>query len=200
MRYILLVFFIVAGKAFGQSYYKDIITDRVTVNYVDHKVDATITPVKGKISVAPQSFYYWYRANKINVTQGGYSGKLLNGPYVEFYENKNLKEKGNFKNGLKSKEWNSWSENGLLKEKINWTNGRENGRFYRYDAKGNPKESGRYKNGLLNGKLVSYISADSSSIADYKKGELIKKKKRNLMPRFIKRALNKSIFKKQPMK
>lgn len=197
MRYILLVFFIVAGKAFGQSYYKNIVTDKITVNYPDYKVDASITPAKGKISVAPQSFYYWYSANRINVTQGGYSGKLLNGPYSAFYENKNLKQKGIFKNGLKSKEWSSWNENGFLQERINWKGGRENGQFYRYDAQGNPKESGRYKNGLLNGKLVSYISADSSSIAHYRKGELIKKKKRSFIPRFLKKTLNKSIFKKR---
>ncbi|MCJ8212033.1 hypothetical protein MUY27_20115 [Mucilaginibacter sp. RS28] len=91
--------------------------------------------------------YYWYSANNIRHTQGGFSGRLLNGVYTAFYPNNNLKEQGYFNNGLKDGLWHSWNENGSLHEELNWNNGILNGKFRRYDEQGNLKETGKYKKG-----------------------------------------------------
>jgi antitoxin component YwqK of YwqJK toxin-antitoxin module len=39
---------------------------------------------------------------------------LLNGHYIAFYPDKNLKEEGNFKTGLKDGVWKTWNRKGDL--------------------------------------------------------------------------------------
>ena len=70
-------------------------------------------------------YYFWYMNKVIHSTQGGYTGQLLNGHYIAFYPDKNLKEEGNFKAGLKDGVWKTWDQKGNLNGVSNWDEGIE---------------------------------------------------------------------------
>lgn len=80
--------------------------------------------------------YYWFKAQKVMVTQGGASGLLLNGLFESFYPNKQLNEKGQFKNGLKNGEWLYWRNDGTLSKKEFWSGGNKKRKEISYDANG----------------------------------------------------------------
>jgi hypothetical protein len=82
-----------------------------------------VNPVKRLPIVKTGLVYYWYSANQVHFTQGGYSGQLLNGVYTEYYQNKNLKQQGMFNRGLKDGVWKMWNKDGTLKEVVNWQEG-----------------------------------------------------------------------------
>ena len=123
MKKISLIFFcFISLTAFAQKmpdegYYK------VRITLPDITILAEIDPISTNPATKPDLFYYWYEANAIHSTQGGFSGKLLNGQYNEYYLNKNLKVQGGFKKGLKNGEWKSWNEDGTLAGSSTWKNG-----------------------------------------------------------------------------
>jgi antitoxin component YwqK of YwqJK toxin-antitoxin module len=179
MKLISILLFFSINTAFAQSYYKGLVpnTYKVNIVYSDHTVIAHIMPVNGGVFPEAERYYFWYSANKINSTQGGFSGALLNGPYSDYYLNKNLKEKGEFDEGLKNGEWNSWYENGNLKERIGWRLGERNGPFFKYNNSGKLTESGRYRADMLNGKFIRYGEGDSVQAVYYKNGKIYTPKK-----------------------
>jgi hypothetical protein len=70
-------------------------------------------------------YYSWYDKGIIGVTQGGYSGKVLDGEYTALYlENKQLREKGKYQMGLKAGKWLFWTKDGNIKEVQRWNNGK----------------------------------------------------------------------------
>lgn len=115
----------------------------------DKSIIAETKPLNSSPELLSDRMYYWYSADKIKVTQGGYSGKLLNGQYSEFYLNKSLKEQGDFSGGLKHGIWKSWSENGILTQTATWKKGLKNGDLILYDAKGNAIETDSYREDKL---------------------------------------------------
>ena len=129
-----------AQKADEMAIYK------VHISTADHSTIAGIRPVGSAPTAEPDRLYYWFSSNSIKQTQGSYSGHLLNGPYQEFYLNKNLKEQGEFNKGLKTGVWKSWSPDGTLLQQITWKNGIKSGAFVLYDEKGHLKQKGSYKN------------------------------------------------------
>ncbi len=96
---------------------------KVRIIEPDKTIIAEIKAVNSNPHVRPDLFYYWYSTNIIHTTQGGFSGKLLNGLYTEYYLNKNLKEQGNFKKGLKDGQWKTWNEDGTLVKITAWNDG-----------------------------------------------------------------------------
>ncbi len=189
MRYFfLLVFLSILPAVHAQTYYKDLPVNKATVNYEDHTVTAYLSPLKRLPSINTERLYYWYAANTINITQGGYSGKLLNGVYLDHYLNKNLKEQGNFKKGLKSGTWSKWSEDGTLTERFSWKRGEMTGMFSKY-TDGKPSERGKLKRGQLQGKHIQYVTADSTVTTYYKSGKIHERKKIRIIPGFIKRLI-----------
>lgn len=69
-------------------------------------------------------YYSWYDKGIIGSTQGGYSGKLLDGRYTSWYAtSKQLHEQGNYQDGLKDGLWMSWEPDGKLKESQKWNKG-----------------------------------------------------------------------------
>jgi len=70
-----------------------------------------------------QKFYFWYKAQGVQSTQGESSGRLLHGEFESFYENDQLHQKGMFKKGLKCGEWMHWREDGSLVYVENWSKG-----------------------------------------------------------------------------
>ncbi len=87
------------------------------------EIRADILPLKSNPKIKNDRYYYWYLDNVIHSTQGGYNGQLLNGHYIAFYPDKNLKEEGNFKSGLKDGEWKTWNPKGDLTGVTYWSDG-----------------------------------------------------------------------------
>lgn len=146
---------------------------KIRIIQADRTLLAEIKPINSMPKAKPSLWYSWYAANQINTTQGGYSGKLLNGDYKEWYLNKNLKEQGQFERGLKSGVWKTWREDGTLSATYTWKNGQHNGPFAVYNEKGLPQTQGSYHNDLLNGKIKNYVNADSAEVTRYKDGKVV---------------------------
>jgi antitoxin component YwqK of YwqJK toxin-antitoxin module len=148
-----------------------------TINFMDHKIVFQIKPSQIPRTSDPIKKYHWYSNNQLHVTQGGFSGKLLNGSYSDFYLSNNLKEKGVFKAGLKASEWSSWTANGILTGKVNYKQGILSGGFFKYDEAGNLIQEGTYRKGKMNGMVKTYHGADSLSLQKYKNGVLVSSSK-----------------------
>lgn len=186
--YLAIVFLGTMHAAKGQHYVKDILTHKVVVNQPEYSIVAYVKPVK-KVSLDTDRKYYWFSHNHINSTQGGFSGKLLNGSYQEFYAKKQLKESGNLEKGLKTGIWKNWNEKGTLNNDYTWKSGRRNGLYHKYDSVGKVQEQGTYKNDLLNGRQKSY-TADGVKEILYKKGKVTEPKKLR-MPNFMRKIFHK---------
>jgi hypothetical protein len=181
-----VIFFSFLWKAAAQKSIEVAVNHTVILNYVDYVVYADVLANDRKVKPDLETFYYWYKANDIKKSRGGYEGKLLHGSYTEFYQNKNLKEKGNFKLGIKTGLWKSWHPNGELAALVNWKNGKMHGQFRLYDVSGNLLKKGKYKNDKLEGKVYSYSSDAVSEVAKYKNGKLkVQKNKKNLSEKDI---------------
>jgi antitoxin component YwqK of YwqJK toxin-antitoxin module len=169
----------------AQSYEKILSRQKVVINYDDHTVVTYTEPVE-KVSLNNDCYYYWLSGQNINVTQGGFSGKLLNGSFEAFYLDKNLKESGWFLNGLKVGDWKHWNESGVLIDQYVWKDGKKDGQYRRYDANGREIEYGSYQHDLLDGKQV--VVGDSTQVTYYKHGKVIQH--HQLMPKFINKIIH----------
>jgi len=185
--FLIIIALLCSRAAQAQSYVDQMLSHRVTVHYADHTVVAVVKPT-GLVSTQSGATYYWFSGSQINTTQGGYSGKLLNGKYQDFYLNKNLKEAGVFEEGLKTGQWKSWTENGLLKDEYTYKSGVKNGNYVKYDSTGKALQKGRYKQDLLNGKQITMVG-DSTTVAYYHRGKA--KQRKSLVPRFIQKIFQK---------
>lgn len=145
-----------------------------TVNYDHYKAVFYVQrPELGAGNIKSGRKYAWFSGNQIRWTQGGYSGRLLDGIYNEFYDTKGLKTQGTFEMGLKTGKWKNWGEDGILDSIVNYSSGNANGRFEKYDQEGILSERGSYRNGQLDGKLEKRVSADSIQVIRYKKGKVV---------------------------
>lgn len=140
------------------------------------QIVAEILPLKKRFAPKPSRLYYWYANNRIQKTQGGYSGKILQGNYTEYWPNKNVKEQGEFYHGLKNKEWKYWNEYGFLWKRITWTEGEKNGPFETYDATGNVLTKGFFDHDRITGRWLQYGKNDSISRVHYKEGKILPEK------------------------
>ena len=123
MKKILFIFFVIFSISANAQKLPDFGFNKVRIAEDDKTILAEIIPVNSNPKAKAHLFYFWYSANLIHVTQGGFSGKLLNGSYSEFYLNKNLAEQGAFKKGLKNGIWKSWNEDGTLNQVTRWKDG-----------------------------------------------------------------------------
>jgi antitoxin component YwqK of YwqJK toxin-antitoxin module len=122
-KIIFVMLFFFSCAVYGQKM-PDSGVNKIRINESDKTVVAGVVRFDGGPRLKPDLFYYWYSANAIHSTQGGFSGLLLNGPYSEYYLNKNLKAQGAFKKGLKSGIWKSWNEDGTANSVSTWEKGR----------------------------------------------------------------------------
>lgn len=187
ISFLVTIFILVADLAMGQYSSDNLLTHKIIVNHENYTIVAYVKPTH-KIYVESDRLYYWFSTNQIKSTQGGYSGKLLNGRYQEFFLNKNLKEWGAFSAGLKTGKWKSWDETGKLKEEYYWDSGRKNGVYSKYDSVGKLVEKGKYRNNLLNGKQT-VMTGDSTKINYFKKGKPTHKP--HFVPKFIRNIFSK---------
>ena len=123
MKKILFIFISLISVSANAQKMPDFGFNKVRIAADDKTILAEIIPVGSNPKAKADLYYYWYSANMIHITQGGFSGKLLNGNYNEFYLNKNLEVQGAFKNGLKNGAWKTWNEDGTLALVANWKNG-----------------------------------------------------------------------------
>jgi len=119
---LLAILLFISGYACAQDIPE--MSTKVRITAPDKTIVAEVNEVSEVTSPKTGLFYFWYYAGGIHSTQGGYSGKLLDGSYNEYYLSKALKQQGTFKKGLKNGKWKSWSEDGSLKEDILWKNGK----------------------------------------------------------------------------
>jgi antitoxin component YwqK of YwqJK toxin-antitoxin module len=202
MRKIFISLFLLFGilKLSAQNYGIELIKNRVTVSQDTLKATFFITD-KTPRHLKDKSFYYWYTGNQLNITQGGYSGRLLDGDFKSFYAHKNIKEQGEFKKGLKSGNWKSWYPNGVLQQKVAWSSGDKDGAFQEFDARGELLREGLHKANELHGRTTVYHGKDSVAYLYYKKGKLINKES-NFLNKWIDKfkKLRLPSFKKQSKK
>jgi antitoxin component YwqK of YwqJK toxin-antitoxin module len=105
----------------------------------------------------PDKNYYWFKSQKVIITQGGSSGSLLNGEYESFYKNNQLAEKGLFRKGLKHGVWKFWNQSGILVHQENWSKGIQTGKQLYYSPKGIIQKTVVYKSNQ-----VQIISRDTT--------------------------------------
>jgi antitoxin component YwqK of YwqJK toxin-antitoxin module len=148
MKTLLLLLLIISGSVCAQKLPDDGF-DKIRIALPDKTIQADLKPVASDPEMKTDRQYYWYSGNTVHATQGGFSGRLLNGLYEEYYLNKNLKEMGNFKSGLRDGIWRNWNENGTLLEFYTWKKGIRSGKYSLFDEHGNIKQSGAYQGGVI---------------------------------------------------
>jgi len=125
MKAVILLIFCFFGYVASAQHLPDYGLDKVRINEPGQSIVAELAPISASPSAKPGLYYFWYNSGAIHETQGGYSGRLLNGQYTAFYLTKNLKEQGIFKKGLKDGLWKSWREDGSLLATVTWKHGKE---------------------------------------------------------------------------
>ncbi len=125
MKYIVLfVLLVTFDRSFGQNL-SDYDYNKVRIIDSGALVQAELLPYTNPPKPKIDRIYYWYNANQIHATQGGFTGKLLNGNYTSFYPNKSLREQGDFEKGLKQGIWKNWDASGKLIKTSYWDEGVE---------------------------------------------------------------------------
>lgn len=102
-------------------------------------------------------YYFWYKSQKVIITQGGSSGQLLNGKFEAYYDNKQLSKKGSFEKGLKDGEWFYWRQDGSLIHTEHWKKGIKFGLETFYDEKGKVIETIDYNKRTFTKKTVDSL-------------------------------------------
>ena len=110
-------------------------------------------------------------------TSTGWTGKGLT-----YYENGQIKEDGNFKDGNKVKKWITYYENGAIQNKGNYKYGKRYGKWTFYHSEGKLlgftgsqhrqiEREEKYTDGKLDGKMISYYkNGQIKNKANYKDG------------------------------
>ncbi len=143
----------------------------VYVNYELYSVRAYVLRDNGRTVANNALTYFWYGANAIQQTRGGFDGKLLHGDYKAFYLDNNLKEAGKFAKGLKTGEWKTWHAGGKLAEIIHYRKGLRHGMYESFDEQGKPVLVAHYRNGQLHGEMMTYRDGKVVNKRLYKHGE-----------------------------
>jgi antitoxin component YwqK of YwqJK toxin-antitoxin module len=152
-------------------------SNKLKLYYEDYYIEFEFSvEEKIEIEVDERVYYFWFKENKINKTQGGFEGKVLNGRFTVFYRSGKLKEKGMFNLGLKQGKWKKWFENGNLMEISNWERGKLNGEFIKYQDNGLVLLEAEYSKGRLNGVYKEYSDGVLIIKKRYKDGHETKSK------------------------
>lgn len=169
MKILLLITCLFGASITYAQNIRDYGVTKVRLNDPGRSVVMEILPTS-KPKLKSDRLYYWFSGNVIHTTQGGFSGKLLNGKYDEYFPSKNLKEQGKFLKGLKNGVWRTWDENGTLNQEVMWKDGMKDGPFSLYDDKGIIKQSGTFSQNQLEGKILFYHGKDSVETKTFKAG------------------------------
>lgn len=171
---LLSAIFFAIYPSFGQNIksYDKVEIQTLYINAKDSVVRFQVLSDNKKAKYLPAYTYWWYKSNTILRTTGGADGRLLNGEYVCFYPDNNLKEKGAFFKGVKDKLWISWHSNGKICEQVTWKKGVINGERFIYDKDGKILLKERYVNGKLKkGKIKPDSKSNSLPATTMKPGK-----------------------------
>ncbi|WP_437921191.1 toxin-antitoxin system YwqK family antitoxin [Sphingobacterium sp. LRF_L2] len=162
-------------KAQAELEFFENLQNRITINQ-DNGAKEVFTVTPKVIKAKSNALYYWYQSQKIQQTQGGYTGKLLDGQYTFFYPSKQLAKQGSYKRGLAHGQWKAWNNNNRLSKEETWKKGHQNGEASYYDEQGHLLSRGQMKEGTWNGKVWTFSPADTTyQWAYYKAGKPISK-------------------------
>jgi hypothetical protein len=89
--FLFLVSFLTANYLLAQEN-QDKPTYTVNIEKRDTAIKCEVMYEKQNFIPKEDQTYYWYAANRIISTQGGYDGRLLSGSYISYYPNKGLKD------------------------------------------------------------------------------------------------------------
>ncbi|MES2629009.1 MAG: hypothetical protein V4616_08570 [Bacteroidota bacterium] len=127
------------------------------------------------VEVNNRVIYWWFKNNSVHQTQGGYDGLLIDGPYVIYYANNDLKEKGEFSKGRRNGNWKSWHTNGNLKTINTWKYGELHGSSTQFDSTGKLVQQSGYRYGQKHGLFITH--SDTATVQEqYNRGVLKVKK------------------------
>lgn len=174
MKNILLFSILLTNSLFAQM--KPAKRYSIYVNHPNYSVKTNVLNSNKNIKPKANLIYYWYSANKIMETQGGFDGKVLDGTYTVFYLSNNLKERGRFKNGLKHGEWTTWFEDGRIHEVLVWKRGVLHGECKTYNEKGELIKIWNVRNNKLHGYEAIYENGKIISDHQYKNGKVLPEK------------------------
>lgn len=121
-KLLLIVAILGCVKAYGQNG-NEYQTTKIKIVDTVQEIQASIISLNWIANAKNDRYYFWYTANIIHSTQGGVGGPLLDGHYIAFYPDKNLKEEGFFKKGLKDGEWKTWDRKGAITSTVEWDEG-----------------------------------------------------------------------------
>lgn len=165
------------GAVYAQKTSDILAINRVILHQEGYIIYADIAKAPLDRQADTRLYYYWYSANDVKRTKGGYEGKLLHGWYTKFYSNKNLNAQGKFKNGIQVGHWKYWHLNGELSEIRSWSRQGTVAKFEAYDDQGRRIRTGRYKNDRYDG-VIREISGGKMVKRKYEDGiEIIPEKK-----------------------
>ncbi|MBI9034079.1 MAG: hypothetical protein JEZ03_06390 [Bacteroidales bacterium] len=185
LLYIIIV--LISSVVCGQTDYNQVIR----IDYEDYYEMISVSvsdPGYDRIEV--ETKYYWFSKGQIHFSYGSYSGKLLNGEYLRYYSNNNLKEKGEFKNGVKSGKWVEWYPNGRIKEMTDLKNGKLHGKKMIYSDLGHLIKAADYKDNMLHG-MIRIYNDSLVSISNYCNGKEVIDLPKHNKGGFISRLLKK---------
>lgn len=155
---------------FAQKEIEIPVNHRVVLNFHEYVVYADILASERKFKPKARRYYFWYNANDIKRTRGGYDGKLLHGEYTEFYPDKNLKRKGQFRYGLKKGTWKTWYHSGEIETVVRWKKGKMHGDFRYYDEEGRLVKQGSHRNDHVHGRIDTFLAGGEKEREVYVKG------------------------------
>jgi antitoxin component YwqK of YwqJK toxin-antitoxin module len=150
-------------------------TRKITLTRNDTTVVAGILADLKLESVQKDAFYYWYSNAGVFSNQGGFSGNLLHGEYIEYEQNGSLILKGYFDRGLKNGTWVYWYPSGQKKKEMVYKDGSLNGKLFVYSDNGKIRYKAEYKNDRLDG-TESLLKNDTLYNITYRNGTQLRKK------------------------
>jgi antitoxin component YwqK of YwqJK toxin-antitoxin module len=153
-------------KSQAQDY---INTRKVSLYRGDTSIVAGILSDVGIDKVEPEVYYYWYGHEQINANQGGYSGHLLDGEYLEYGPSGKLLLKGTYVKGKRTGQWISWYKAGAIRETREYEDGLLEGRTIRYSPDGRIIYSADCRHHILHGEMTTVLN-DTLYMIKYKKG------------------------------
>jgi hypothetical protein len=144
-------------------------TRKVSVYRGDTAIVADILSDLTTEEVEPGIFYYWYGHGQINANQGGYSGHLLHGEYLEYGPSGKMLLKGIHDKGVRSGSWIYWYKAGSIRETREYEGGTLEGNTIRYSPGGSIIHFAEYKDNRLHGEMTTVLN-DTVFQIKFKKG------------------------------